>query len=252
MTMPDKPERVFLFGTCLIDALYPRAGMDVIGLLEMQGIEVLFPQQQTCCGQPAFNAGYRDEARKVARLQLRCLQGDLPVIVPSASCAAMMKLHYGELFRDQPEAQAAAQLSARIMEFTQFLVDVLRVRLEDQGPEIRVAVHDSCSARREMQVSDQLESLIEQLGQVELVHQDHKAECCGFGGSFAVKQAEISAAMVEDKTAALLHCEIDRYITQDCGCMMQIDGALAFQQQPLRGTHIASFLMERIGGGNDD
>ncbi len=249
--MRQKPKQVLLFGSCLIDVLYPQAGMDAITLLEREGIEVVFPQAQTCCGQPAFNAGYRDEARKVARVQLDCLQGDAPVVVPSASCAAMMKHHYAELFRDQPEAEAAAQLAARIVEFTEFLVDVLRIRLQDQGPEIRVAVHSSCSARREMNVAVQIESLLEQLAQVELVHQDHKAECCGFGGTFAVKQAEISAAMVADKTAALLRCEIDRYITQDCGCMMNIDAALAFQQAPLRGTHIATFLMERTGGDED-
>ena len=246
--MAAVPDRVFFFGTCLIDTFYPQAGIDAITLLAQQGIEVIFPPDQTCCGQPAYNAGYRDDAREVARQQLRCFDGEEPIIVPSASCAAMMRGHYAELFAGDADEALARRFSGRVVEFTEFLLETLRIRLKDQGGPVRVAVHSSCSARHEIHTADRIETLLEQLDRVELVHQDHKGECCGFGGTFAVKQAGISAAMVADKTAALLRCDIDCYITQDCGCLMNIDGALKHRDAPLRGVHVASFLLRRLRG----
>ena len=246
--MPAVPDRVHLFGTCLIDLFHPQAGLDAIELLQAHGIAVDFPQAQSCCGQPAFNAGYRDEAREVARAQLRCFEGDAPIVVPSASCAAMMRYHYAELFAGDPDETAARQFAARVVEFTQFLLETLRIRPRDLGPPLRVAVHSSCSARHEMHSADRLETLLGKLDRVELVQQDHKGECCGFGGTFAVRQPGISTAMAEDKTAALLRCGIDCYVTQDCGCMIHLDGALEHRGEALRGVHIASFLLQRLKG----
>lgn len=243
--MPKKPKKVYFFGTCLMDVLYPDAGMDAMELLQEQGVEVIFPQDQTCCGQPAFNSGYRDEALRVARHQLQLFAEDIPIVVPSGSCAGMMKHQYAELFAGEPEEAQAREFSARIHEFTEFLLDVLRVHLEDLGEPERVAIHSSCAARREMGVADKIERLVEQLDNVEIVYQDHKAECCGFGGAFAVKQPEISAAMVADKTAALIATDAEEFVSQDCGCLMNINGALESQGQTLNGKHIATFLRER-------
>ncbi len=250
--MQEKPSSVYFFGTCLMDTLYPQAGMDAMELLQRQGVEVIFPPRQTCCGQPAFNAGYRDEARKVAGIQLQAFPEDIPVVVPSGSCAGMMKHQYAELFKGRSEQRAAEALSGRIVEFTEFLVDVLHIDIEDLGPPEKVAIHSSCAARREMGVAEKIERLVEQLDHVEIVYQDHKAECCGFGGTFAVKQPEISAAMVADKTAALMATHADQYVSQDCGCLMNINGALDHQGSTLQGKHIATFLMERIRGNSGD
>ena len=239
------PERAYFFATCLIDLLYPNAGLAGMQLLRRAGVEVLFPADQTCCGQPAFNAGYRDEALAVARAQLDCFPHDIPIVVPSGSCAGMIKTHWPELFAGQPQEARALAVAARTYELTEFLVDILGVRLTDLGDPIRVAIHTSCSARREMGVADRIETLVAQLGNVEVLTQARKAECCGFGGTFAVKQADVSGAMVKDKTDALRATGAQRVVSQDCGCLMNIGGALERQGNGPETQHIAEFLWER-------
>ena len=232
----------------------PRSNrLPAIQLLQRAGIEVIYPQGQTCCGQPAWNSGYRHEARQVARAQLKCFPKPYPVIVPSASCAGMMKHHYPPLFEGCEEADFVQQFSGRVYELTEYLVDVLDIQLTDLGPPLEVAVHSSCSARREMVVADKIESLLKQLDNVMLLEQSHKAECCGFGGTFVVKQPEISAAMVTDKTQAILETGARVFVTQDCGCMMNISGAFEYQggksaQPTAEGFHIADFLWKRTHG----
>lgn len=240
-----RPTAVLYFATCLIDLFYPRAGLAGMQLLRRAGVDVRFPPDQTCCGQPAFNAGYRRDALAVARAQLACLAGDLPVVVPSGSCAGMITRHWVELFAGEPDEAAAGQVANRTHELTQFLVDVLDVRLTDLGAPIRVAVHTSCAARREMGVAAHIESLIGQLDAVELCEPKRAAECCGFGGTFAVKQADISGAMVQAKTDALRATGAERVISQDCGCLMNIAGALEKQGDAPQTQHIAEFLWER-------
>ena len=245
--MTSRPDRIYFFGTCLIDLFYPQAGISSIRLIQREGIEVIYPQAQTCCGQPAWNSGYRDEARAVARQQLGLFAEPIPIVVPSGSCAGMMKHHYPELFADQPDEAQALDVAGRVHELTEFLVDVLHIELKDLGEPVKVVVHTSCSARREMGVADKIESLLGQLANVERVEQARKAECCGFGGSFAIKQPEISAAMVLDKVAAIQATAAERLISQDCGCLMNIGGALEKQGDALAGQHIAEFLWERTG-----
>ena len=239
------PERVYFFATCLVDLLYPNAGLAGMQLLRRAGVEVLFPEDQTCCGQPAFNSGYRDEALAVARAQLDCFSYDIPIVVPAGSCAGMIRTHWPELFAGQPDEARALAVAARTYELTEFLVDVLQLRLSDLGDPIRVAIHTSCSARREMGVADRIEALVAQLANVEVLDQARKAECCGFGGTFAVKQADVSGAMVKDKTDALRATGAQRVISQDCGCLMNIGGALERQGGGLETQHIAEFLWER-------
>lgn len=247
---PPKPADVYLFGTCVVDVFFPGAGMDAIRLLEREGIRVHFPQAQSCCGQPAYTSGYTDEAREVARAQLALFAGDWPVVIPSGSCAGMFRHHYFELFKDEPEMlKQVESLSARTFELAEFLLEVCRVRLEDCGAPVRVALHTSCSARREMSTHVHGRALLAQLAGVERVDHDHESECCGFGGSFSVRMPDISGAMVRDKTAALKGSGAAEVVSADCGCLLNINGCFEKQGDALRGEHLASFLLRRTATG---
>jgi L-lactate dehydrogenase complex protein LldE len=247
------PENVYFFATCVVDQFFPGAGMDAITLLERQGIRVHFPEKQTCCGQPAYTSGFPDEARKVAAHQLTLFPNDWPVVVPSGSCAGMMKHHYPTLFAADPARKAQAEkLSSRIHELTDFLVNVLDFKPEDLGGDCTVVLHTSCSARREMGVHLTGRKLLDDLVHVSIAQQDHESECCGFGGTFSVKQPEISGAMVEDKVKALKATGAERVVSADCGCLMNILGHAAWKDEQagltkpsLPGEHIASFLLRR-------
>ena len=247
------PDTVYCFGTCLMDLLYPRAGLAAMELLHQAGVRVIFPQAQTCCGQPAYNSGYHDEARRVARAQLDAFPEDLPVVVPSASCAGMLRVHYPRLFADTADQGRAEALAGRVVELTDFLLRVLDWRPVDRGPPLRVALHSSCSARREMGVSDATLALLGRLTGLETVEPDHAQECCGFGGTFSVKQPEISAAMAADKAAAVRGTGAEVLVSQDCGCLMNIGGTLARQAAEgaappgPRVLHVAELLWERTG-----
>ncbi|MEW8351188.1 MAG: (Fe-S)-binding protein [Candidatus Thiodiazotropha taylori] len=244
----NKPDRVYFFGTCLIDLLYPKAGLAGMALIEREGVKVIYPANQGCCGQPAFNSGYRQEAQTVARAQLNCFPKEYPIVVPSGSCAGMVKHHWPELFAGEPDESQAIAAAERTYELTEFLVDVLALQLNDLGQPTKIAIHTSCSARREMGVADRIDRLIAQLSNVEVMDQSHKTECCGFGGTFSVKQPDISGAMVEAKCNALLASGADSVISQDCGCLMNIGGALEHQQRDLPTQHVAEFLLQRTSG----
>jgi L-lactate dehydrogenase complex protein LldE len=244
----EKPSSVYFFGTCLIDLLFPGAGLSAMRLLRREGIRVVFPPGQTCCGQPAWNSGYREEARKVARVQLDAFCDDLPIVVPSASCAGMMREHYPEVFAGTPDEERAKSVAARVVELTDFLVRVLDLRPEDLGPPVKVALHNSCSARREMGVADAAMALLARLARVEASEPDHAYECCGFGGTFAVKQPAISAAMAADKAAALAATGAEVIVSQDCGCLMNLGGTLERQGKGPKVKHIAEFVWERTSG----
>lgn len=250
MTTHTRPNSVYFYGTCLIDSVYPKAGVSAVELLQQAGIRVIFPQAQTCCGQPAWNSGYRDEARRVARKQIALFPKPIPIIVPSGSCGGMIKHHYPTLFAGEADEATALEVAGRVYEFTEFLVDVLHLQIQDTGAPTEVAIHTSCSARREMGVADKIEQLVAQLDNVTVHEQHHKKECCGFGGTFAIKEPEISASMVEDKTAAIRETGASLMITQDCGCLMNISGAFEHQANTQKlstpnSQHIAEFLLER-------
>ncbi len=241
----QKPDTVYFFGTCLIDLLYPNAGLAGMQLIRSAGVKVIFPENQTCCGQPAFNSGYREEALQVARQLMTCFPRNIPIIVPSGSCGGMIKQHWPELFKDQSDYDEACSIAERTYELTQFLVETLDIQLTDLGQPVKIAIHTSCAARREMGVAKHIESLIGQLSQVETLEQERKPECCGFGGTFALKQADLSGAMVTDKTKAIRATGASKVISQDCGCLMNIGGALDKQKAGIESQHIAEFLWER-------
>jgi L-lactate dehydrogenase complex protein LldE len=246
----SQPQEIYFFGTCLIDLLYPKAGLAGMQLIRKAGVRVIYPDNQTCCGQPAFNSGYRDEALDVARQLLSCFPRDIPVVVPSGSCAGMIKHHWPELFEGEHDEAEAKAVAARTYELTEFLVNTLQLKLKDLGKPTKVAIHTSCSARREMGVAQHIETLVGQLDQVELLTQERKPECCGFGGTFAVKQGDISGAMVKDKTDSLRATGAERVISQDCGCLMNIGGAFEKQGNGPDTQHIAEFLLERCYESN--
>ena len=241
----NKPKKVYFFGTCLIDLFYPKAGLSAIELIEREGVEVVFPQQQTCCGQAPFNSGYNQEAIDVAAMQLKLLSDAIPVVVPSGSCASMMKHHYPQLFSNHPMHAKALELSTRVYELTEFLVRVLGITLIDKGSPIKVAMHTSCSARREMGVTEDGLSLLKQLSNVEVCEPERASECCGFGGTFAIKQPEISAAMAEDKCQAIMQTGAAQLVSGDCGCLMNIDGVMEKNNLVIRSGHLADFLLKR-------
>jgi L-lactate dehydrogenase complex protein LldE len=245
---PDKPQKAYYFGTCLVDMLYPQAGMAGIKLIQSAGVKVVFPPAQSCCGQPAYNAGFPAEARTVARKQIDLFSKDYPIVVPSGSCAGMMRHHYPKLFADDPYLERATHFAERVFELSEFLRHVLQIDLQDRGDPIRVTWHSSCHALREMKITGDSKALIRQLQNVELIELENERECCGFGGTFAVKQPALSGAMVQDKVDDILQTGASRVISGDCGCLMNITGAMAHRQADVSGQHLAEFIWERING----
>lgn len=242
----QKPTQVYLFGTCVVDMFFPEAGMDAIHLLEREAIKVNFPQGQSCCGQPAYTSGYTDQARTVARAQLSLFTEDWPLVVTSGSCAGMFREHYSNLFKDEPATLAQVEsLAERTYELTEFLLHVCKVQLTDQGAPTQVALHTACSARREMNTHLHARELLSQLDKVERVEHDHESECCGFGGTFSLRMPDISGAMVQDKTQALVASGAQQVVSADCGCLMNINGSFDKQNIPMQGQHLASFLWQR-------
>jgi L-lactate dehydrogenase complex protein LldE len=250
---PTAPSQVYLFGTCVIDLFMPEAGLDAVRLLEREGLTVHFPRGQSCCGQPAYSSGNPVEARAVALAQLDLFSQPWPVIVPSGSCAGMMRHHWPTLFENDPVAGPKARaLSERIFELGEFLLRVLKVRFQDTVPGTlapeQVVLHTSCAARREMGTRAHGVELVDALPGVARAEHEHESECCGFGGSFAIKHADISGAMVKDKVAAACATGSDRLVSADCGCLLNIGHAAKRQGMPLPVEHLASFLWRRTNG----
>jgi len=242
---PKKPTAVYYYGTCLVDLLYPEAGMAGIRLLQREGVKVIFPQEQTCCGQPAFNSGFHDEARKVAAAQVSLFPEDIPIVPPSGSCGAMIRKHYAELFKNDALRNEVKSVAERTFELTEFLVNVLKIKLEDLGAPIKVTWHSSCHAKREMEIGNAPKQLLRQLKDVEIIELEREDECCGFGGTFAIKEQHISAAMVKDKVDYISKTGANRLLGGDCGCLLNISGAMKYSGNTTAHQHIAEFIWER-------
>ncbi|WP_442918229.1 (Fe-S)-binding protein [Magnetococcus sp. PR-3] len=242
---PKKPKEVYFFATCLVELFYPEAGLCGMQLLQREGVRVVYPKNQTCCGQPAYSNGRLEEARAMAIQQLSVFPEDWPVVLPSGSCAGMIRKHYPELLAGTPYEVQAHQLANRTFELTEFLVHVLNVELTDQGQPVSVTWHGSCHSQREMGVVDEPKHLLNQLTGVTLSPLQREKECCGFGGTFAVRRPELSEAMVADKVKDAESTGATKLVSGDCGCLMNIDGHLKHTQSRVSGTHIAEFLWER-------
>lgn len=245
---------VSFFVTCMVDMIFPQVGISVVEILDRLGIEVKFPMGQTCCGQPAFNTGFHDDARACARRFLDAFQDAAVIVTPSGSCASMVRHFYPELFKDDPALYNRAVWAANITwELTEYLVDGLGVT--DLGaalPPTTVAFHDACHGLRMMGLSEQGRKLVGSIEGVTLAELPGHDQCCGFGGTFAVKLPEISAAMLDDKVAAIQSAaDVDVIACGDVSCMMQINGGLTRQGHPAKVVHIADLLakgLKRKGG----
>jgi len=238
--------KVSLFITCLSDAIYPRVGEAMVRLLAKYGVTLEFPPVQTCCGQPAFNSGYWKEARATAKTIIEAFEDSDFVISPSGSCTGMVH-HYPKLFEDDPVMLKKAQeLQGKSYEFTQFLVNVLGVT--DVGAKFphKVTYHPSCHGSRLLGVKDEPLALLSKVKGLEFVPLPHSEDCCGFGGTFAVKMSDISGAMVNEKSDHVKETEAEVLVGLDMACLMNIGGNLRYRNEPVRVMHLAELLYEGV------
>lgn len=238
---------VALFVTCLVDQAAARAGVAAARLLERLGCEVSFPEDQTCCGQPAWNSGYAEPARAAARTMIEAFAGAHAVVSPSGSCAGMVKHHYPELFRGDPEwLPRARELADKTYELSQFIVRVLGVtELGGRFPHT-VSYHPSCHALRLLGVGQEPVLLLRNVQDLELVPFARAEDCCGFGGTFAIKLPQLSGAMVDEKAAHLEAAGATHLVSTDVGCLLHIAGRLERRGARVRSLHLAELLCESL------
>ena len=192
-------KKVYLFATCLGSAIMQESVLNAVKLLRREGVEVIFKKQQTCCSQPSFNSGYFAESKNIALHNIRLFDKDYPIVVPSGSCAGMMSHDYLDLFKDDENYALVQEFSSRVIDLSQYLDNVLKVEYEDKGDPLKVTWHSNCHALRIQKCIDSSKNLIKRLKNVELVSLEYEQECCGFGGTFSVKEPQISNAMVMEK-----------------------------------------------------
>lgn len=241
-------KRVYFFGTCLGNMAYSKALVSSIKLLQHFGVEVIYKKDQSCCGQPSFNSGYYEETRKVALANIALFDKPYPIVLPSGSCAGMMMHDYLELFKNTPYENKVKDFSARVYDLSEFLIKKLGVTLEDQGEPTSVTWHSNCHALRVSKCIESSKKLLRMLSNVELVELEREEECCGFGGTFSIKEPEISAAMVKKKVDDILQRNVKYIISGDGGCLLNISGAMKkMGHNHIQPVHLYEFLAQRIG-----
>ena len=241
--MTNAKKNVTLFVQCLVDTIYPEVAEAIVQVLKNLGATLHCPADQTCCGQPAFNSGYRSDARAAARHFMDVFENAEIIVCPSGSCVHMVRQHYPELFRDDPQWRRRAQvLAARTFEFTEYLVDILGIDDLGAGYTGKVTYHDSCHLLRGIGVSEQPRKLLKNVARAEFVEMNNSDRCCGFGGSFSVKYPHISTAMVTDKVDNIIASGADTVVGCDMGCLMNIQGLLSRMGSKIKVRHIAQLL----------
>ena len=238
--------RVALFVTCIVDQVFPQVGIAITEVLERLGYQVHFPEAQTCCGQPAFNSGYREEARKIARHFLHVFRDSEFIIVPSGSCTSMISHHFADLFEHDPTLLAEAHaLESRVWEFSRFLLEVAGV--EDVGARFDgvVTYHDSCHALRELHIKAGPRKLLANVRGLTLTEMEAAEECCGFGGTFSIKFPEVSGAMARTKIDSIQKTGASTIVSIDSSCLMQLQGVIDRAGLPIRTLHLAEVLASR-------
>lgn len=249
MSKPDTP-RVGLFVTCLVDAMRPNIGFASLTLLEAAGCEVSVPQAQTCCGQPAFNSGDDATTRAIAKQIIAAFEPYDYVVVPSGSCASMIRTHYGDLFANDPDwAPRQAALSAKTWEILSFLSDVMQFTPTGVRYDGTATYHDSCSGLRDLGVQDQPRRMLAGVAGLDLIPLTDSDACCGFGGTFCVKYPDISNAIVAAKADRISDTGADTLLAGDLGCLMNMAGKLSREGRPVKAFHTVEVLAGMAKGG---
>ena len=232
-----------LFIPCYIDQLYPETGFNTIKILEKAGCHVHYNPKQTCCGQPAFNSGYWKEAAQLAEKFLTDFNPDLPIVSPSGSCSSFIIHHYQKVLTDRPDLlNQHLKMKDKIYELSDFLVNILKVK--DLGAKFphTVTFHDSCSALREYGIKDEPRILLSHVEGLKLIEMEESETCCGFGGTFAVKNNAISSAMAEKKVLNALATNAEYIVSTEASCLLNINSYCAKNKLPIKGIHLADIL----------
>lgn len=234
--------KVQIFIPCFIDQLYPETAFNMVKVLEKATCEVEYNPKQTCCGQPAFNAGFWDEARDVASKFIKDFDGPDYIVAPSASCVGFVKNYYGKLFENSSSHNKVKELGSRIFEFSAFLTDVLKITNYGAMLKGKATYHDSCAALRECKIKEGPRKLLKNVKGLELVEMIDNETCCGFGGTFAVKFEAISIAMADQKVNNAIASGAEYIISTDSSCLLHIDGYIKGKGLPIKTMHLADVL----------
>ena len=234
--------KVQLFIPCFIDQLYPQVAFNTVKILEKAGCTVAYNTQQTCCGQPAFNAGFWGESKDVCTKFVQDFDGADYIVSPSASCAGFIRNNYGKLFENNAFQSPAKKVSSQIFELSEFLIKILGVT--DLGASFngKVTFHDSCAGLRECNIKAEPRTLLQQVEGLELIEMNDTETCCGFGGSFAVKYDTISVAMADQKIDNAIATDAEYIISTDMSCLMHLDGRINHNGQQIKVIHLADIL----------
>lgn len=234
--------KVSLFIPCFVDQIYPETGFNVVKLLQKAGCEVHYNPAQTCCGQPAFNAGFWDQTRPVCEKFIRDFADADYIVSPSGSCVGFIRNFYSDLFENSALHNECKELQRSTFELTEFLVDVLHVTDFGARFDAVATYHDACGALRECKIREAPRTLLSKVKGLELLEMNESETCCGFGGTFAVKFDDISSAMAEQKTTNSLATHADYIVSTDLSCLLHIDGFIKKQKAPIKIMHIADVL----------
>ncbi len=237
--------KVSLFVTCLVDQFYPQVGLSAVRILERLGVEVDFDSRQTCCGQPAFNSGYTEEARQVGCGLLDLYQDQEWIVTPSGSCCSMIKVFLPKIVSDDHHySELARDVSTRVWELSDFLVSVLGVESTGASFKARATYHDSCHLLRELGIQDPPRRLLREVADLDLREMEGSERCCGFGGTFSVKFPEISSEMGDNKLRAIEQTGAQYVIATDASCLMHLEGLIKREKSELQAMHIAEVLAQ--------
>ena len=240
-------KKVYFYATCLGSAAMQTTILNSIELLRRAGVEIIFKKDQTCCGQPSYNTGYFKDTKKIALYNAELFNEDLPIVVPSGSCAGMMSHDYVELFKNDENYEKIYKFSSRVIELSQYL-EQIGFTFEDKGEPIKVTWHSNCHALRVQKSIEASKNLLRKLKNVELVELKYEEECCGFGGTFSVKEPEISNAMAQAKVNDIVASGAKIIISADGGCLLNIQGTIKKMGLDIKSYHLFDFLAARIKG----